>query len=134
VSIAGPIGSIINASRNPQAHHSLPFACSLCGSCTDVCPVKIDLHHQLLAWRKHIVARKLMKSSKRRLMRLAGAVLGRPRVYAIAGRLARASLRIAPRWLVYNRFNRWGRQRELPSPPKQSFRDWNRRQRKNNSK
>ena len=29
----------------------LPFACSLCGSCTDVCPVKIDLHHQLLAWR-----------------------------------------------------------------------------------
>jgi len=127
VTIAGPIGSIINASRDAEKHHSLPYACSLCGSCADVCPVKIDLPDQLLAWRKHIVARKLMKGSKRRLMRLAGAVLKRPRVYAMAGRIARAMLRVAPRWLVYNRLNPWGRQRELPLPPKQSFRDWYRR-------
>jgi L-lactate dehydrogenase complex protein LldF len=128
VTIAGPIGSIINTARNAEEHHSLPFACSLCGSCTDVCPVKIDLHHQLLAWRKHIVARKLMKGSKRRLMWLAGAVLRRPRVYSLAGRIARTALRVSPRWLVYNRFNPWGRQRELPVPPKQSFRDWYRDQ------
>jgi L-lactate dehydrogenase complex protein LldF len=124
VSIAGPIGSIINTARDDEQHQSLPFACSLCGSCTDVCPVKIDLHNQLLAWRKHIVARKLMKGSKRRLMWLAGAVLRRPRLYAAAGRAARAMLRILPRWLVYSRFNPWGRQRELPTPPKESFRDW----------
>jgi L-lactate dehydrogenase complex protein LldF len=127
VTIAGPIGSIINTARNAEEHNSLPYACSLCGSCTDVCPVKIDLHNQLLAWRKHIVARKLMKGSKRRLMWLAGAVLKRPRVYAAAGRLARTMLRIGPRWLVYNRLNPWGRQRELPTPPKQSFRDWYRK-------
>ena len=42
VTVAGPIGSILNAARDPQQHKSLPFACSLCGSCTDVCPVKID--------------------------------------------------------------------------------------------
>jgi L-lactate dehydrogenase complex protein LldF len=130
VTIAGPIGSIINTARNAEEHHSLPFACSLCGSCTDVCPVKIDLHHQLLAWRKHIVARKLMKRSKRRLMWLAGAVLRRPQVYALAGRIARTALRASPRWLVYNRLNPWGRQRELPVPPKQSFRDWYRDQQK----
>jgi L-lactate dehydrogenase complex protein LldF len=124
VTIAGPIGSIINTARNAEKHHSLPFACSLCGSCTDVCPVKIDLHMQLLSWRKHIVARKLMKGSKRRLMRLAGAVLKRPRLYSFAGRFARTMLRLAPRWLLYNRFNPWGRQRELPEPPKESFRHW----------
>ncbi len=124
VTIAGPIGSIINPSRDARKHQSLPFACSLCGSCTDVCPVKIDLHNQLLAWRKHIVARNLMKGSKRRVMRLAGAVLKRPRVYSFAGGMARTMLRISPRWLVYNRFNPWGRQRELPAPPKESFRDW----------
>jgi L-lactate dehydrogenase complex protein LldF len=128
VTIAGPIGSIINTARDAEAHNSLPFACSLCGSCTDVCPVKIDLHNQLLAWRKHIVARKLMKKSKRRLMWLAGAVLRRPRVYAAAGRMARTMLRLSPRWLVYNRLNPWGRQRELPPPPKESFRDWYRKQ------
>jgi L-lactate dehydrogenase complex protein LldF len=33
-------------------------------------------------------------------------------------------LRLAPRWLLYNRFNLWGRQREMPNPPKESFRHW----------
>jgi L-lactate dehydrogenase complex protein LldF len=124
VTIAGPIGSIINTARNAEEHSTLPYACSLCGSCTDVCPVKIDLHMQLLAWRKHIVARKLMKGSKRRLMWLAGAVLKRPRLYAATGRAASLLLRFSPRWLIYNRLNPWGRQRELPTPPQQSFRDW----------
>jgi L-lactate dehydrogenase complex protein LldF len=57
VTIAGPIGSIVNAARNAEEHHTLPFACSLCGSCTDVCPVKIVLHNLLLAWRKVIAER-----------------------------------------------------------------------------
>jgi L-lactate dehydrogenase complex protein LldF len=129
-SISGPIGSIINPARNAEEHSTLPYACSLCGSCTDVCPVKIDLHMQLLAWRKHIVARKLMKGSKRRLMWFAGAVLNRPWLYAVSGRVARLLLRFSPRWLIYNRFNPWGRQRELPAPPQQSFRDWYRHKQK----
>jgi L-lactate dehydrogenase complex protein LldF len=36
VTVAGPIGSIINAAANPREHKSLPSACSLCGSCSDV--------------------------------------------------------------------------------------------------
>jgi L-lactate dehydrogenase complex protein LldF len=128
VTIAGPIGSIINPSRDAAAHRSLPYACSLCGSCTDVCPVKIDLHNQLLGWRKEIVTRGLMAPSKRRLMRFAGAILSRPWLYRLAGRTARTALRWSPRWMVYNRLNPWGRQRELPPPPKQSFRDWYRQQ------
>lgn len=128
VSIAGPIGSIINPARDPAAHRSLPFACSLCGSCSDVCPVKIDLHNQLLHWRTRLASLGLIEPSKRRLMRLAGIVLSRPRLYAFAGRAARTMLRLAPRWLLYNRLNPWGRQRELPAAPKESFRDWYRRQ------
>jgi L-lactate dehydrogenase complex protein LldF len=124
VTIAGPIGAIINTARDPEARHSLPFACSLCGSCTDVCPVKIDLHNQLLAWRQLLAAKNLIGASKKRMMRLAGSVLRRPRLYRFAGRVGRFLLRWSPRWLVYNRFNLWGRQRELPPPPKQSFRQW----------
>ena len=124
MTIAGPIGSIINPARDPAKHHTLPFACSLCGSCTDVCPVKIDLHNQLLAWRKILAARKLIEPSKRRLMQLTSMVLKRPWLYAISGRLGRFALRWTPRWMVYNRFNLWGRQRELPEPPKQSFGQW----------
>jgi L-lactate dehydrogenase complex protein LldF len=128
VSIAGPIGAIINTARDPERHRDLPFACSLCGSCTDVCPVKIDLHNQLLAWRKHIVARKLLKPSKLRMMKLAAAVFRRPWVYSAAGRMARALIRYSPRWLTYNKFNPWGRQREMPSAPKESFGEWYRKQ------
>ncbi len=49
-------------------------------------------------------------------------------LYAATGGVARTMLRYAPRWLIYNRFNAWGRQRELPPPPRQSFRQWYRKQ------
>ena len=51
--IPGPIGSVL-AARDLAAHASLPFASSLCGSCDDVCPVRIPLHEQLLARRRDV--------------------------------------------------------------------------------
>jgi L-lactate dehydrogenase complex protein LldF len=131
VSVAGPIGSIVNPSRDVAQHHSLPFACTLCGSCADVCPVKIDLPNQLLSWRKRIVELGLLKPSKLRLMRVAGLLLSHPRLYTVAGGVGRAALRWSPRWLLYHRLNPWGRQRELPLPPKESFREWHARQSRN---
>lgn len=124
VTVPGPIGSIINPARDPAEHNSLPYACSLCGSCTDVCPVKIDLHNQLLVWRREIVARGLLGRGKRIMMKLTGAVLRRPWLYRFAGCMGRFALRWTPRWLVYSRLNPWGRQRELPEPPPKSFRAW----------
>jgi L-lactate dehydrogenase complex protein LldF len=121
--VPGPIGSILSPARDAAAHASLPFACSLCGSCTDVCPVKIDLHHQLLTWRREIAHRGLLPRSKRLAMKLAAIVLGNVRLYTLAGKLARWTLPKLPRYLVYNRWNPWGKQRELPEVPKQSFRE-----------
>jgi L-lactate dehydrogenase complex protein LldF len=127
VTVAGPIGSIVNPSHDPATHRSLPFACTLCGSCADVCPVKIDLPNQLLLWRKRIADLGLIEPSKRRLMRLAGRVLSQPLFYALAGKVGRTLLRFAPRWAIYNRFNPWGRQREMPLPPQETFRQWHHR-------
>ncbi|MCA9179370.1 MAG: lactate utilization protein [Planctomycetales bacterium] len=120
--VPGPIGSILAPARDPEQHHSLPYACSLCGSCTDVCPVKIDLHEQLLTWRGQLAGRKLIPWTKRVSMKLASHVLRRPWLYRWLGAIARWGLRWTPRWAVYNRWNDWGRQRELPAPPTQSFR------------
>ena len=119
--IPGPIGSILAPARDAQQFHSLPYACSLCGSCTDVCPVKIDLHHQLLTWRKEIAVRGLVPWSKRIALGAASFVMRRPKLFAFAGSVGRKVLSWLPRFLVYNRFNPWGLQRELPVPPKQSF-------------
>lgn len=121
--VPGPIGSILAPARDVAQHYSLPHACSLCGSCTDVCPVKIDLHHQLLAWRREIRVRGHLPRSKALAMRLTSWVCRRPRLYNLMGRMARFVLRVTPRFLTYNRRNAWGLQRELPVPPRKSFRD-----------
>jgi L-lactate dehydrogenase complex protein LldF len=121
--VGGPIGSIINAAREPERHKSLPFASSLCGSCSDVCPVKINLHEQLFISRERLAKLGLVPRTKRLSMKVAAFVLARPRLYAIAGRVARTVLRLLPRTVVYNRLNIWGRQRELPPAPPASFRE-----------
>jgi L-lactate dehydrogenase complex protein LldF len=47
---SGPIGSVITPHlRGLQDWKHLSNASSLCGACTEACPVKIDLHHHLLA-------------------------------------------------------------------------------------
>ena len=42
-----------------------------------------------------------------------------PGLMNFSGRLARFWLPRLPRWVVYNRFNTWGRQRELPPVPQE---------------
>jgi len=53
--IAGPIGSILAPNLDMKKYADLPFASTLCGSCSNVCPVKIDIHEQLYKWRQVIV-------------------------------------------------------------------------------
>lgn len=125
--VPGPIGSILAPSMDAATHATLPYACSLCGSCTDVCPVKINLHEQLYTWRSKLVLKGLLPSSKRLAMKLGAFVLARPWLYRIGGKVARLSLSLLPRFLVYNRLNPWGQQRELPAPPQRSFREEYRR-------
>lgn len=50
-------------------------------------------------------------------------VLGRPALYRFSGASARWVLRYMP-FLVKFKMNPWYKQREMPAPPKQSFRDW----------
>jgi len=121
--VPGPIGSILSPAQNAAKHATLPFACSLCGSCSDVCPVKIDLHHELLVWRHEIAKRGLLPWSKRLSMVAASIVLRNTWLYELGGKVARWLVPRLPRFVLYNRFNAWGKQRELPEFPQQSFRE-----------
>src|SRR5690606_15005795 len=56
--IPGPIGIVLAPHRDPSRSRKLPDACSVCGSCSDVCPVKIPLHQQILTWRKRLAEHK----------------------------------------------------------------------------
>ncbi|MES2790302.1 MAG: lactate utilization protein B [Planctomycetota bacterium] len=120
--VPGPIGSILAPSSDAKKYKTLPHACSLCASCTDVCPVKIDLHNQLLTWRHELARMGLLSWTKRFAMKAAAFVFRHPGLYAALGKTARIGLSIMPRWMVYNALNPWGKQRELPVVPKSSFR------------
>jgi len=53
---SGPIGSVITPHlRGMHDYKHLSYASSLCGNCTEVCPVKINLHELLLENRKESV-------------------------------------------------------------------------------
>lgn len=54
----GPIGSVLTPHlRGLNEFQHLSYASSLCGACTESCPVKIDLHHHLLENRRNAVSR-----------------------------------------------------------------------------
>ncbi|MCX7396372.1 MAG: lactate utilization protein B [Planctomycetales bacterium] len=120
--VPGPIGSILTPLQTPEKHNTLPFACTLCGSCTDVCPVKIDLHQQLFTLRELLDNKRLIGTSKKLSMKVVSGVMSRTWLFNLLGGIARASLRFMPRFLIYNPLNAWGKQRDLPDAPKQSFR------------
>ena len=121
--VPGPIGSILNPARDLKQYKDLPYACSLCGSCDDVCPVKIDIHHQLLAFRREVRDAGLLPFNKSFPLKMAGWLFANGNRMRRLGKIAKFMIRNTPRFLKYNRLNDWGRQRELPPMPKQSFRD-----------
>jgi len=121
---SGPIGVIIDPTFNLRKYSALPFASTLNGSCTSVCPVKIDIHDQIYKWRQVIAERHQLPFAKREAMRLAGKVLGSPRLYRAAVEAAGAGAEHLPRFMLYNTLNAWGRQREVPAAPRTTFRQW----------
>ncbi|HRI19792.1 MAG TPA: LutB/LldF family L-lactate oxidation iron-sulfur protein [Panacibacter sp.] len=55
---SGPIGSVITPHlQGIQQYKHLSYASSLCGNCTEVCPVKINLHELLLENRHEAVVK-----------------------------------------------------------------------------
>lgn len=128
--VPGPIGSILNPVGDTKKFASLPYACSLCASCTDVCPVKINLHEQLLLLRQKVASAGHLAWSKRLAMKLGSLVFQHPALYSLAGKVGRFCLRWLPRGLIYGPWNPWGKQRDLPPAPPRSFREEFRRRKR----
>ncbi len=129
--IAGPIGSILAPNLDMRKYADLPFASTLCGSCTNVCPVKIDIHDQLYKWRQVLVKDGYAPAAKKIAMQGMTFTLSHPGVYQFAGKAGRWVMNKMP-FIVNNKLNPWYKQREMPEPPKQSFGEWYKRNRKDN--
>lgn len=132
---SGPIGAIITPQYLGIGHEpALPFASSLCGACAEVCPVKIDIPKILLDLRAEVKKAELREGANR-LERLAfriwAWVMCHRRIYEIVSMVA-ASMAPAPEnsgWIrgVPSLMNvaplrAWLSERDLPPPPRKSFR------------
>jgi L-lactate dehydrogenase complex protein LldF len=119
--VPGPIGAVLAPALTASDElRRLPFASTLCGSCSAVCPVKIDLHDQLVAWRGSDSPR---SASSRRIARWAARILERPVAYRVAARAARALWPLLERDRPWNPASAWLRARALPAHPGASFRE-----------
>ena len=123
---SGPIGSVITPHlRGLQDWKHLSAASSLCGACTETCPVKIDLHHHLLHNRRNAVKQKPSFGEKI-VFKLFAFGASRPTLWKLLLELGRF---FQPVQTVLHRtpldpVKPWTQARELPPLAPESFKDW----------
>jgi len=113
---SGPIGSLITPHLRGMAEFKhLSYASSLCGKCSEVCPVKIDIHKMLLLNRRDAVASHLPSKTERLAWKsFAYAITRRKMVDLFGGRFKN--------FLLRNFFRKaWGKHRQLPRVADKSF-------------
>ncbi|MDZ5619715.1 lactate utilization protein B [Nocardioides sp. HM23] len=122
----GPIGAILNpllkGTGDPQTD-SLPYASSLCGACFEACPVRIDIPEVLVHLRSKVVdghRDDRIPKPEAVAMRSASWTFAGGRRLGRAERLTRLGIGVGRRFGAA----RWTATRDLPPPPKESFRAW----------
>ena len=118
--IPGPIGINLGMLKSPKTYSDNVSACSLCYSCNNVCPVKIDLADQIYRWRQGLDAIGKADPMKKVMSYGLKYLFGHPRLYRTALKFA-PIVNHMPRFLLYNQLNQWGVSRELPTFAKESF-------------
>ena len=126
---SGPIGVILDPGFDVHKYRELPFHSSLCGSCTEVCPVKIDISDQIYKWRRVVAADGELPVVKSTGVRVLGEVLAHPLIFDAVEDAGLEALAILPKAVVDNPLNPWTNHREMPSPAKQTFREWHKKTR-----
>jgi L-lactate dehydrogenase complex protein LldF len=128
----GPIGAILSPQlTGVEDNATLPFASSLCGACYDACPVKIDIPEVLVHLRaRHVEERReqhRLPNAEAVVMAAAAWVMAEPQRFAAAQRATRAG-RVLARGSRITALppplSRWTASRDVPKPPKETFREW----------
>lgn len=123
---SGPIGIILSPTFDLEKYSELPFHSTLCGSCSDVCPVKIDLATQIYKWREMVFEKGLLPLTRKAAFTAAGQVFAHPPLFRLAEKIGRKTLPLIPEFLVYSKLNPWtgGHNREMLELSNETFRDW----------
>ncbi|MEX2177053.1 MAG: LutB/LldF family L-lactate oxidation iron-sulfur protein [Pirellulaceae bacterium] len=128
---SGPIGAVLTPLYDGlAANHHLPHASSLCGACQAACPVKIHIPDMLIQLREQLHHEPGQASRLESLAYRAWAgMLRRPWLYRLATWLASRSIgrwkRQSP-WFTRlpGKLGGWTQKRDFPAPAATRFRDW----------
>ncbi len=122
----GPIGAVITPNlRDLQEWKHLSFASSLCGACTEACPVKIDLHHHLLQNRRNSASQK-PSWWQRMAFQLFAPMANSRSLWSLVTRFGRLG-QIFHGWIKGSPVDparAWTRTRDLPPIARQTFKEW----------
>jgi len=123
----GPIGSVFTPHlRGLKNWNHLSHSSSLCGACTETCPVKIDLHHHLLRNRRNAASAGHGGFIERMMMKGFSFVMRRPGLYRFAGRVGRVIQKLTRpiHGTFIDPLKKWRATREMTDPADQSFKEY----------
>ncbi|MCD8033726.1 MAG: LUD domain-containing protein [Alistipes sp.] len=122
--IPGPLGINLGMLRSPKLYHGNVSACSLCYSCSDVCPAQIDLGEQIYMWRQQLDGLHLADPVKKLSVKGMDFIMGGRRRFYGGIALARAAEKL-PRFVLENGLNPWSAPgRAMPPFAPKTFNGW----------
>lgn len=127
---SGPVGAVLSPLLGGyDEYKELPYASTLCGACTEVCPVKIPLH-ELLHKHRQVIVEKEGKApiSEKLAMKAFGLGAASSALYKMGSKIAPTAMNP---FTVGDKISKgvgplkaWTEIREFPAPHKERFRDW----------
>ncbi|PWW19479.1 L-lactate dehydrogenase complex protein LldF [Cytobacillus oceanisediminis] len=127
---SGPIGAVLSPLLGGyDDYKELPYASTLCGACTEACPVKIPLHELLHKHRQVIVEKEgRAPITEKMAMKAFGLGAASPSLYKLGSKLAPTAMNPFTAGDKITKgpgpLKAWTEIRDFPAPNKERFRDW----------
>lgn len=115
--IPGPIGINLSMLHDPQENSGNVAACSLCCSCDNVCPVKVDLSLQIYKWRQQLDSLGKASKEKKLISSVLKTIFDHPGLYTNLLKIS-PILNILPTDIS---LNPWAYGHKMMQFPKKSF-------------
>ncbi|TNH05703.1 LutB/LldF family L-lactate oxidation iron-sulfur protein [Testudinibacter sp. TR-2022] len=125
----GPIGSVLSPILGGyEDFKDLPYACSLCTACNQVCPVKIPLASLLLKHRSKMVELGITPTLEKLSVKMFTLANNHPTLWKvgmnIGAKLSRKMIKNGKAPINIGAVSEWTKARDLPSSEGESFRNW----------
>jgi L-lactate dehydrogenase complex protein LldF len=120
----GPIGSAFTPLMNSlEATKELPYASSLCGRCSEICPVKIDIHHLLIWLRRKSVNERLSNPIEKLMIQIWLTMMKSVALYRLVSKVGRLLQPILLKRESTVRVPIWSKTRDFPALAAKTFKE-----------